>query len=80
MELRDVVSSNLKSIGYDARRRVLYVEFRGGALYRYSGVGAVIHHRLLLAPSKGEYFHRRIRGHYRETKLRGPEWKIRRTI
>jgi hypothetical protein len=61
---KEVTSSNLASVGYDARAKVLEVEFRSGAIYRYRDVPAEIHAELMSAESKGQYFVRRIRGRF----------------
>jgi hypothetical protein len=57
-------SSSLAKVAYDADRAVLQLEFRDRAVYQYFGVPAGIHEGLLLAPSKGAYFNRVIRGQF----------------
>jgi len=59
-----VESSTLATVAYDEARELLQLEFRGRAIYQYSGVSAAVHESLLLAPSKGRYFNRVIRGRY----------------
>ncbi len=51
-----VSSSSLRSIGYDARTQTLEVEFRNGAVYRYSHVPSSMWAALRGAESKGRYF------------------------
>lgn len=64
IERKEVASSNLASVGYDARAKVLEIEFHSGAIYRYRDVPAEIHAGLMSAESKGQYFVRRIRGRF----------------
>jgi len=59
-----VDSSSLASIGYSAAERVLEVEFRHGAVYRYLKVAPETYEALLAADSKGRYFNDAIRGHH----------------
>ena len=64
MHVTAVESSTLATVAYDEARELLQLEFRGRAIYQYSGVSAAVHESLLLAPSKGRYFNRVIRGRY----------------
>ena len=57
-----VQSSNLLSVAYQSG--VLEIRFRSGRLYRYFNVPEAVFQELLHAPSKGRYFHRRIRDVY----------------
>ena len=57
-----VSSSNLSAVGYDPISNTLYVEFHSGSLYAYYDVPEFVHRELLLAPSKGRYHNRFIRG------------------
>jgi hypothetical protein len=67
-----VNSSLLASVDYDPSQLVLQLEFRSGAIYRYSAVPATIHEDLLAADSKGSYFNSRIRGSFPYTLVRRP--------
>lgn len=60
MNMIPVSSSNLASIGYDENSRTLYVSFRNGRLYKYSGVPLQVYNGLMAASSKGQYFDRYI--------------------
>ena len=51
-----VTSSNLASVGYDPKLRLLEVEFRHGGVYQYKHVPPNLHAGLLRAASKGSYF------------------------
>ena len=59
-----VSSSNVSSVGYDEKKRVLEIEFTNKQVYQYQDVSPVSHKALLAAPSKGQYVHMNIRGKY----------------
>ncbi len=50
-----MTSSSVASVGYDATRFELEIEFRNGRVYRYLQVPAAAYRLLLQAPSIGEY-------------------------
>ncbi len=56
MERKRLNASNLRSAGYDARSRVLEIEFSNGGVNQYSGVSEEIYRRLMNAPSPSSYF------------------------
>lgn len=56
MRREPVSSEALLSVGYDPDRRILEVEFAGGAVYRYFDVPHELHAGLMTSPSKGEFF------------------------
>lgn len=64
-----VVSSHLRSVGYDEDRRVLSVEFHSGSVYEYFGVPGAEHRALMQADSKGRHFNLHIRRSYRCTRV-----------
>jgi hypothetical protein len=64
MRVTAVESRTLATVAYDETRELLQLEFRSRGIYQYSGVSAGMHESLLLAPSKGSYFNRVIRGRY----------------
>ena len=64
MDRQHVVSSNLKSVGYDRAHRILEIEFQNGRVYRYRGVPPEEYEALLKAPSLGRYFIANIRDEY----------------
>lgn len=68
MNRTSVESSNIKSVGHDAGRKVLEVEFHNGSVFRYAGVDAGTHRAMLDAPSVGSFFHARIKGRFPHTK------------
>ena len=61
LERQAVASSNLASVGYDLRTRVLEIAFKSGGIYQYSGVGEATYQALMSAPSKGGFFARAIK-------------------
>ena len=57
-----VVSSNIRSLGYDPATEELDVEFsHSGAVYRVSGVSFELHEKLIGAPSIGRAYNEHIR-------------------
>lgn len=72
MERTPVESSQLKSIGYDLEGGILEVEFKGGGVYRYSGVSPITHLELIQAGSVGKYFGQHIRGKFKTEKHEPP--------
>jgi lysyl-tRNA synthetase class 2 len=59
-----VTSSYVGAVGYDGENKVLYVQFRTGKTYKYSGVQLAVYDSFLAAESKGKYFAGNIRNHY----------------
>jgi hypothetical protein len=64
-----VVSSNLKSVGYDPTTRDLDIEFKNGAVYRYENVEPETYAALMAAESIGQYFTRHVKNGYSCAKL-----------
>ena len=68
MNRLEVVSSLIRSIGYDEASSILEIEFRSGKLYRYENIPLNTYREFVLAASKGRYFERHIKDagyHYR---------------
>jgi lysyl-tRNA synthetase, class II len=63
-----VESSLLTSVAYSTDQ-TLQLEFRRGAVYRYFAVPPTVFHALITAESKGAYFNRTIRNHFRYQRL-----------
>lgn len=59
-----VSSSNVESVGYDDNNQILYIRFLDGSTYIYKGVSQYEFDGLLNAPSIGSYLHRNIRNVY----------------
>jgi hypothetical protein len=62
MTRQPVVSSNLKSVGYQGN--TLEVEFNSGSVYQYSGVPRYIYDDLMSASSHGSYLANHVKGSY----------------
>lgn len=69
IELKEVKSSNITRIGYDAEAGTLVVEFKSGTKYSFSGVTTKEHQDLVEAQSVGSHFHANIRSKYTATKI-----------
>lgn len=69
MERTEVISSNIRAIGYDSDSQTLEVEFNYGAVYQYSGVSQGEHEGMMNADSKGKYLNANIKGRYPYVKL-----------
>jgi len=69
MERQKVESSNLASIGYDAKNEILEVEFKHGGVYQYFDVPADAYEELMNADSHGVYFSANIRNGYQYQKI-----------
>ena len=54
----------MRSMGYEARSRILEIEFQSGAVYQYLEVPRKVHEELIGAESKGQYFNSEIRDDY----------------
>lgn len=70
MNREPVQSSMIASVGYDAQRAVLEIEFRNGRTYRYFDVPEFLYRGFVLARSKGHYFTRRIDSRFRLEEVR----------
>lgn len=67
---QNVISSDLRSVGYDHDLNLLEIEFNSGGLYQYSNVPSMIYSGLMSASSHGKYFHRNIKDVYSFKRLR----------
>jgi len=63
-EMTPVTSSNLRSVGYDAAKKDLYVSFKSGGTYVYHGVPAETHQAMIGAPSSGSFLASSVKGHF----------------
>ena len=70
MERKRVKASNIRSVGYDSRNRVLEVEFSNGGICQYAGVAEEVYRRLMNAPSPGSYFHDNIEESFGAKRIR----------
>jgi hypothetical protein len=69
MERQHVESSNLASIGYNAKNEILEVEFNHGGIYQYFDVPENVYEELMNADSHGVYFSENIRNVYKYQKV-----------
>jgi len=67
-----IESSVLQAAAYAECQSLLYLLFRGGAVYRYFDVPPLEYRELLAADSKGRYFGGNIRGRFRYERMRQP--------
>ena len=70
MERKRINASNIRSVGYDARARILEVEFSSGSIIQYSGVSEEVYRRLMNASSPGSYFRKNIEEDFPAKRLR----------
>lgn len=63
-QMRQVSSSMINMIGYDAKAKKLRVVFLKGGTYVYSNVEADVYQEMVTSPSVGKYFHANIKPHY----------------
>ena len=70
MERKRLNASNIRSAGYDARSRVLEIEFSNGGICQYAGVSEEVYRRLMNAPSPGSYFRDEIEESFTAKRLR----------
>ena len=69
MKREPVESSSLASIGYDNATETLEIEFRRGGIYQYYNVPSRIFDELMVAGSKGQFFHAYIKSTYSYAKM-----------
>jgi len=70
MDRKRLSAGNIRAAGYDARNRVLEVEFSSGSIVQYSGVSEEMYRRLMNAPSPGSYFHDNIEESFSSKRVR----------
>jgi hypothetical protein len=70
MELKPVISSNIKAIGYDTSTKILHVEFNNNTLYEYKNVPQEIYDGLINTSSQGSYLAQHIKGVYLYRRVR----------
>ena len=64
MKMIEIKSSNIMSIGYDSKKRIMNIEFHRGRVYSYYHVSNRIFQGMIKTDSKGKYFHKMINGVY----------------
>jgi len=64
LDRKAVNSGGIVSIGYDPKSKLLEIEFKGGAVYQYSGVPETRYKSLIKASAISSYFQKSIRNWY----------------
>jgi hypothetical protein len=64
-----VISSMIRSVGYDERHSLLEIEFTSGNIYRYQAVPKEVYRGLMSSGSKGRYFEEQINGRFRYSRM-----------
>lgn len=70
MERKRVNASTIRSVGYDAAKQILEIEFSSGSIVQYRGVSPEVHRRFVSSPSPGSFFQDQIDENFPATKLR----------
>jgi KTSC domain len=70
MDRKRINASTLRAVGYDARNRVLEIEFSNGGIVQYSGVSEEVHRRLMNSPSPASYFKDQIEENHTARRIR----------
>ena len=70
LERKAVRSTSIISVGYDAKAKVLEIEFGSGGVYQYAGVPETRYKSLMKASVIGSYFHHDIKPWYACRKVR----------
>jgi len=70
MERKRVNASNIRSVGYDAGRQILEIEFTSGSIVEYSGISPEVHRRFMSSPSPGSFFQDQIDEHFPSKRIR----------
>ena len=70
MERKRVNATNIRSVGYDAARQLLEIEFSSGSIVQYSGVSPEVHRRFKGAPSPGSFFQDQIEENFPFKRIR----------
>jgi hypothetical protein len=64
MKRDPVQSTTMRSVGYEAKSKVLEIEFESGVVYQYLEVPGAVVEALRRAESRGRYFNQEIREDY----------------
>ncbi|RCH54342.1 KTSC domain-containing protein [Mucilaginibacter hurinus] len=70
MKRRTVQSSALQSVGYDAEKETLELEFRdNGGVWQYLALPPAVYKQFIRAASLGRFFVKKIKGKFKEQKV-----------
>lgn len=64
-----VVSSNIASVGYNAEKKLLEIEFHHGAVYQYVDVPERVYEELMNSAAKGSYFMNELKDKFEYQKI-----------
>ena len=64
MQRKNVSSSNLASVWYDAKNEILEIEFNHWGVYQYNWVSENVYNSLISSASLGSYFAYNIKNNY----------------
>jgi len=70
MERKRVNASTIRSVGYDAEKQLLEIEFSSGSIVQFSGVSPEVHRRFMSSPSPGSFFQDQIDENYPSKRIR----------
>ncbi|MCC7485513.1 MAG: KTSC domain-containing protein [Burkholderiales bacterium] len=56
MDRKRINASTIRSVGYDAAKQLLEIEFTSGSIVEYRGVSPEVHRRFMNSPSPGSFF------------------------
>jgi len=70
MERKRINASTIRSVGYDAAKQILEIEFPSGSIDQYSDVSAEVHRRFMRAPSPGSFFQDQIDENFPSRRVR----------
>jgi hypothetical protein len=70
VERKRVSASTLRSVGYDAGKQLLEIEFSSGSIVQYSGVSPEVHRRFMSSPSPGSFYQDQIEENFPSRKVR----------
>jgi len=70
VDRKRVNASNIRSVGYDAAKQLLEIEFTSGSIVQYSGVSPEVHRRFMSSPLPGSFFQDRIDENFPARRMR----------
>jgi hypothetical protein len=69
MDRKNIESSMIHSIGYDANNSTLEIEFNSGAVWQYFDFPESLWYEFNASESKGKFFHQKIKNQYSESRV-----------
>ena len=70
MDRKRVNASTIRSVGYDAGKQMLEVEFTSGSIVQYSGVSPEVYRQFMNAPSPASFFQDKIDENFPARRIR----------